>query len=109
MLNGDLEVLLVDDDPGDVELIQNVLEEAKAALNLQTVPDGVEAMAYLRRQGVYAEATGPDLLLLISKVYDLGLSCYVPKPVGLERFTRVVRQIENFWFTVVNLSPRVCR
>jgi CheY-like chemotaxis protein len=59
-----IEVLLVEDDPGDVLLIREALEDHEVRNRLSVVNDGVEAMAYLRRQGDYAEARRPDLVLL---------------------------------------------
>jgi CheY-like chemotaxis protein len=59
-----LEVLLVEDDPGDVLLVRESFEDHKVGNILSVVSDGVEALQYLRRQGRYAEATRPDLILL---------------------------------------------
>ena len=66
-MNNDIkiaEILLVEDNPADVGLTREALRDAKVANNLQVVTDGVEAMAYLRRQGKYANASQPDLILL---------------------------------------------
>ena len=63
--NGDpVEILLVEDNPGDVRLTREALEEGKVLNNLNVARDGVEAMAFLRRQGRYAEARRPQLILL---------------------------------------------
>jgi chemotaxis family two-component system response regulator Rcp1 len=70
-----IEILLVEDNPGDVRLTKEVLMEGKVRNNLQTVGDGVEAMAFLRKENNYAEAPRPDLILL-----DLNL----PKKDGRE-------------------------
>ena len=59
-----LHVLLVEDSPGDVRLTQEAFREAKASVRLDVTTDGAEAMAYLRRQGVHANALRPDLILL---------------------------------------------
>ena len=59
-----LNILLIEDDPGDVELIREALQDSKLLLNLHVTGDGVEAMSYLRREGVYADAPVPDLILL---------------------------------------------
>jgi CheY-like chemotaxis protein len=59
-----IEVLLVEDDPGDVLLIREAFGEHKVGNRLTVVNDGVDAMAYLRRQGPHAEARRPDLVLL---------------------------------------------
>jgi len=58
------EFLLVEDNPGDVRLTREALKECKLRNNLSVVGDGVEALAYLRREGKYAEATRPDVILL---------------------------------------------
>ena len=58
------EVLLVEDSPGDVRLMQEVFSEANHTINLHVATDGVEAMAFLRREGVRADAPRPDLILL---------------------------------------------
>ena len=67
--------LLVEDNPGDVRLTQEALKSHKVQNNLHVVTDGEEAMAFLRRQGKYANAPRPDIILL-----DLNL----PKKDGRE-------------------------
>ena len=62
--NRPAEILLVEDNPGDVELTREALLAAKVSNNLHVVPDGVEAIAYLRRQGKYADAPRPDIIFL---------------------------------------------
>ena len=59
-----VEVLLVEDSPGDVRLTREALKEGKVRNNLNVVSDGVEAMEYLRRQGKYIDALRPDIVLL---------------------------------------------
>ncbi|EFC83668.1 response regulator [Parafrankia sp. EUN1f] len=59
-----VEVLLVEDDPGDVLMTREAFEDHKLKNNLNVVSDGVEALAYLRGEGAYAGATRPDLILL---------------------------------------------
>ena len=61
---GVIDILLVEDNPGDVRLTQEALKEAKVRNNLHVVEDGVEAMAFLKREGEYASAPLPDLILL---------------------------------------------
>ncbi len=64
-LSGNLvEILLVEDNPGDVRLTQEAMKEAKIRNNLSVTHDGVEAMAFLRREGEYADAPRPDVVLL---------------------------------------------
>jgi CheY-like chemotaxis protein len=61
---GAVHVLLVEDSPGDVRLTREVFRDANAAITLHVATDGVEAMAYLRREGDNASAPRPDLILL---------------------------------------------
>lgn len=70
-----VDVLLVEDDPGDVELTREALKEGKIIVNLNVVEDGAKALEYLRRQGSYQKVLRPDLVLL-----DLNL----PKKDGRE-------------------------
>ena len=62
--NGPIEILLVEDNPGDIRLTQEALKEGKVYSNLHTVKDGVEAMEYLRREGKYKDVPRPDIILL---------------------------------------------
>lgn len=75
-----IQVLLVEDNPGDVRLTREALREGKVRNNLSVAPDGVEALAFLRRQGKYADAPRPDVILL-----DLNL----PKKDGREVLVEV--------------------
>ncbi len=59
-----VEILLVEDNPGDVRLTQEALKEGKVINNLHVAMDGVEALAFLRREGEYANAPRPDVILL---------------------------------------------
>ena len=68
-------VLLVEDSPGDVRLTREAFKDAKVHINLQVASDGAEAMDFLNREGKYADAPRPDLILL-----DLNL----PKKDGRE-------------------------
>ena len=58
------EVLLVDDNPADVDLTSDVLAKSKRHFHVQALPDGTEAISFLRHQGDYAEAPVPDLVVL---------------------------------------------
>jgi two-component system, chemotaxis family, response regulator Rcp1 len=58
------EILLVEDNPGDVRLTREALKECKVINRLHVVEDGVEALEFLRRQGNYANVPRPDLILL---------------------------------------------
>ena len=70
-----VEILLVEDNPGDVGLTRETLKDSKLLNHMSVVGDGVEAMAFLRREGKYVHAIRPDLILL-----DLNL----PKKDGRE-------------------------
>ncbi len=70
-----IEVLLVEDSPGDVRLTQEAFRDANSSIHLSVASDGVEAMAFLKRTGPHANAPRPDLILL-----DLNL----PKMDGRE-------------------------
>jgi CheY-like chemotaxis protein len=59
-----VEILLVEDNPGDVRLTQEALKEGKVHNNLSVAGDGVEAMSFLHREGSYATAPRPDIILL---------------------------------------------
>jgi CheY-like chemotaxis protein len=136
-----IDVLLVEDDAGDVLLIREAFEHNKVHNNLEVVSDGVEAIAYLRREGEHAGAPRPDLVLLdlnlprkdgrevlaevkadpdlrripvvvlttskaeedVLRSYDLHANAYVTKPVDFDRFIEVVRQIDEFFVSVVKL------
>ncbi|WP_261305390.1 response regulator [Paenibacillus andongensis] len=74
-LSQNVEILLVEDNPGDIRLIVEVLKEGKINNNLSVVEDGEEALAYLKREGSYQDAIVPDIILL-----DLNL----PKINGTE-------------------------
>jgi two-component system, chemotaxis family, response regulator Rcp1 len=59
-----VEILLVEDNPGDVRLTREALREGKVRNNLAVASDGIEAIAYLRKEGEHAGAVRPDLILL---------------------------------------------
>jgi chemotaxis family two-component system response regulator Rcp1 len=75
-----MEVLLVEDSLGDVRLTQEAFRDANESIRLHVASDGVEAMAFLRRDGVHAQAPRPDLILL-----DLNL----PKMDGREVLAQI--------------------
>jgi two-component system, chemotaxis family, response regulator Rcp1 len=62
--NQPIDILLVEDNPGDERLTREALKEGKVYSNLHWVKDGVEAMAFLRREGKYAAAPRPEIILL---------------------------------------------
>ena len=138
-----IEVLLVEDNPGDIRLTQEAFREANTTIKLHVASDGVEALAFLRRTGAHTAAPRPDLILLdlnlpkmdgrellahikkdvslsliptvilttsnaqadIVKSYQLHANCYLTKPVLLEAFEVLVKSINDFWLTKVEL-PR---
>ena len=77
-----IEVLLVEDSPGDIRLTQEAFQDCGKPVRLHLANDGIEAMAFLRREGRYADAPRPDLILL-----DLNL----PRMDGRE----VLREIKK--------------
>jgi CheY-like chemotaxis protein len=80
-----IEILLVEDNPGDVRLIREALKEGKVRNTLHVVYDGVEAITFLRKQGEYSGVLRPDLILL-----DLNL----PKKDGREVLAEI-KEDEN--------------
>ncbi len=90
-----VEILLVEDNPGDVRLTIEGLKEGKVRNNLSVVEDGVEALAFLRKQGKYNDAVRPDLILL-----DLNL----PKKDGREVLLEIKSDDELCSIPVVVLT-----
>ena len=78
-----IEILLVEDNPGDVRLTREALKDAKVRNTLHVAMDGVEALAFLRKQGKYAAVPRPDLILL-----DLNL----PKKNGREVLEEIKKE-----------------
>lgn len=90
-----IEILLVEDNPGDVRLTQEVLKDGRIRNTLNVVSDGVEALAFLRREGAYAGAVPQDLVLL-----DLNL----PKKDGREVLAEIKSDPELRKIPVVVLT-----
>ena len=139
-----IDVLLVEDDPGDVLMTREAFEDNKVRNRLHVVSDGVEAIEFLRKQDAHADAPTPDLVLLdlnlprmdgrevlaelkaddvlrqipvvvlttseaeedVVRSYSLHANAYVTKPVDFDRFIDVVRQIDDFFVSVVRLPGR---
>ena len=139
-----IEVLLVEDSPGDVRLTQEAFRDANTSIHLHVASDGVEALAFLRHQGTHVDAPRPDIILLdlnlpkmdgrevlahikeddslkmiptvilttsdaeadIVKCYQLHANCYLKKPVQLEAFEILVKSINDFWLTKVELPQQ---
>ncbi len=136
-----VEILLVEDDPGDVLMTREALLDSKLLHSLHVLDDGEEAWRYLRRESPYGDASRPDLVILdlnlprldgrellsiikrdpelrripcvvlttsdaeedVLRSYDLHANAYVTKPVDFAAFVNVVRQIDEFFFTIVRL------
>jgi CheY-like chemotaxis protein len=136
-----VDVLLVEDDDGDVLMTREAFEHHKIRNKLHVVQDGEEALQFLHREGPYADAPRPGLILLdlnlprrdgrevlaelkadpelrvipvvvlttseaeedILRSYALHANAYVSKPVDFDRFVDVIRQIDDFFVTVVKL------
>ena len=90
-----IEILLVEDNPGDVRLTQEALKEDKILNNLHLAKDGIEAISFLRREREYADAVRPDLILL-----DLNL----PKKDGREVLMEIKKDEELRRIPVVVLT-----
>jgi len=92
-----VEILLVEDNPGDVRLTKEALREGKVYNNLHWAKDGVEALEFLRRQGKHAKAPRPDIILL-----DLNL----PKKDGREvlEIIKGDEQLKNIPVVVLTTS-----
>ena len=139
-----IQILLVEDNPGDIRLTQEALKEGTIRNELHVVKDGVEAIEFLKRKGKYIAHPTPDIILLdlnlprkdgrevlaeiksdenlklipviilttsdadldIQKSYKLHANCFITKPVDLDQFIFIIRQIETFWFTVVKLPAK---
>ena len=138
-----IDILLVEDNPGDARLTREALAMSKVRNRLHHTRDGEEALAFLRHQGAFGGSPTPDLVLLdlnlprrdgrevleeikndpalkhipvviltssqaeedILRSYRLHANCFITKPVDLEKLTKVVHGIEQFWFTLVKLPP----
>jgi CheY-like chemotaxis protein len=136
-----VDVLLVEDDAGDVLMTREAFEHYKIRNTLHVVTDGEQAVQFVRREGEFADAPRPGLIMLdlnlprrdglevlaeikadpelrlipvvilttsqaeedIVRSYALHANAYITKPVDFERFIEVIRQIDNFFITVVKL------
>jgi CheY-like chemotaxis protein len=136
-----VDVLLVEDDAGDVLMTREAFEHYKIRNTLHVVTDGEQAVQFVRREGEFSGAPRPGLIMLdlnlprrdglqvlaeikadpelrlipvvilttsqaeedIVRSYALHANAYVTKPVDFERFIEVIRQIDNFFITVVKL------
>lgn len=94
-IGGAIDILLVEDNPGDVELVREALSESTRRHTLSVVRDGVQALKYLRRQEPYANRPLPDLVLL-----DLNL----PRKSGREVLEEIKTSPDLQWLPVVVLT-----
>jgi two-component system, chemotaxis family, response regulator Rcp1 len=88
-----IEVLLVEDSPGDVRLTQEAFHAANHSIHLHVATDGVEAMAFLRQQGVYSRAPRPDLILLdlnLPKMDGRQVLAYIKEDAKLKTIPTVI-------------------
>jgi chemotaxis family two-component system response regulator Rcp1 len=88
-----IEVLLVEDSPGDVRLTQEAFRSANPSIHLHVTTDGVEAMAFLRREGVHLRAPRPDLILLdlnLPKMDGREVLAHIKKDESLKRIPTVI-------------------
>ena len=93
--NRPVEILLVEDNPTDVMMLRAALKQSQVQNNLSVAGDGVEAIAFLRRQGVYADAPRPDLILL-----DLNM----PKKDGREVLAEIKTDPDLMLIPVIVLT-----
>ena len=139
-----IQILLVEDDPGDVVITREAFADHKVQNYLSVVSDGEAAMSFLHRTGDYADAPRPDLILMdlnlprksghevlaeikadpelrripvvilttsdaeedVLRSYDLYANAFVTKPVDFDCFLQVIRQIDEFFITVIKLPRR---
>ena len=97
---GPIEVLLVEDSPGDVRLTREASKDAKVHISLHVATDGMDAMAFLNHEGVHASAPRPDLILL-----DLNL----PKKDGREVLKEIKESAQLGSIPVVVLTTSTAR
>ena len=88
-----LQVLLVEDSPGDVRLTQEAFRDASMRISLHVASDGVEAMAYLRREGIHANAPRPDIVLLdlnLTKMDVRQVLAHIKEDRGLKTIPTII-------------------
>jgi two-component system, chemotaxis family, response regulator Rcp1 len=88
-----VEVLLVEDSPGDIRLTQEAFRGVNESVRLHVATDGVEAMAFLRREGAHADAPRPDIILLdlkLPKMDGRGVLAQIKKDENLKSIPTVI-------------------
>ena len=138
-----IEILLIEDNEGDIILTQKAFQKGKILNNLHVCRDGQEGLDFLFKRNP-TDAPTPDLVLLdlnmpkvsgqevlktmredeklksipvvvlttsnssedILRSYQLHANSYIRKPVDFQQFSKVIQQIEDYWFTIVKLPPK---
>ena len=138
-----VDVLLVEDDEGDILMTKEAFEFYRIRNRLHVVTDGEQALHFLRRTGPFPDAPRPGLIMLdvnlprlsglevlaelkrdpelllipvvilttsqaeedILRSYRLHANAYVSKPVDFEQFIAAIRQVDDFFLTLVQLPP----
>lgn len=136
-----IDILLVEDNPGDAHLTQEAFDESSIKNTVHTVTNGVQALDFLYTRGDYTDAPRPAIILLdlnlprmngdevleeikadpdlrhipivvltsseaeddIANAYDHYANAYLRKPVDPFEFIEMIKQLEEFWFSIVRL------
>jgi chemotaxis family two-component system response regulator Rcp1 len=139
-----INVLMAEDSLGDIRLTEEAIKEGKLNIELHTVMNGADAMAYLRKEGRYSNVVTPDLVILdlnmpikdgrqvlveikedpkfkmipvvilttsnaeddIVNAYSHYVNSYITKPLDLNKFIEILKNIENFWGKTVTLPAK---
>lgn len=140
-----INILLVEDNSGDIMLTQEALDESGVKSNLTVVKDGYEAVNFLEKKGNYNDVVLPDFILLdinlpkmnghevlqkvksndqlkhipvimlttstseqdILKSYQNYANCYIPKPLDVKDFIKVIDSVKTFWGSVAQLPKDI--
>ena len=140
---GPIDILLVEDNPGDIRLTEEAFKEGQINNTLHVVRDGAAALDFLYQREEYTAVPRPNLILLdlnlprvsgmevleeirgdpglqripviiltgsaaeedILRGYELQTNAYITKPVDPDKFLKLVRSFEEFWFTLVHHPP----
>ncbi len=145
MKNDTINILLVEDNEGDIVLTLEAIKQTKAIKNVYVVKDGEEALLYLHKQKYFADVTTPDIIFLdinlpkidgkevlaeiksdnklksipvimlttsssgedIVDAYNHYANCYISKPIDFEKFREVLKVVEDFWSSIVQLPGHI--
>jgi chemotaxis family two-component system response regulator Rcp1 len=143
-MNKEVNILLVEDNAGDILLTLEAFKEVKLKNTIVVARDGEEALNLLNKVGEFKDAVTPDIILLdinlpkvdgkevlaaikndshlktipvvmlttsdsekdIAESYVNHANCYITKPVDFIKFIEVIKVLENFWITIVQLPPK---